>query len=309
MNPRHRRSPKNLVVNDVFPDWIKAPLDLGLGGIFRALSDMNVPWEVYEQSGHTISWQLDMIYHGEHSGQKFVSPMVYPYLNDDGELTTTTAGYVAAAIAFKFREKWSHLWDLYHIQYSPLANYHMEETRERDATSDTDSTTVRTPNLREATDVDDSSMTELDRTDETTHGHVVTTGIQRAESGQANKFGFNSSEAVPVSTETGTVTETDTETHSGKDTTVVNSSESVTRDATDVKTTTGSDTVEEDSGVVDHEEETTTKEGNLFKAPYEMLQGDRAFWMDDYFSIVFADIDSVLCLSIYPEREINTKVY
>ena len=309
MNPRHRRSPKNLVVNDVFPDWYKAPLGTGDGGIFLYLSGMNVPWEEYDQSGHTIKWQLDMTYHGAHSGQKFISPMVYPYLDSEGELSSTNAGYLAAAIAYKFREKWTHLWNLYNIQYSPLANYHMEETRSKVATSDIDKTTIRTPNLTERTDVDGSTRTEVDRTDELTHGHVVTTGIQRAESGQANKFGFNSSEAVPVSTETGTVTETDIETNSGKDTTVVDNNESVIVDDTDVKTTTGTDTVEEGSGEVNHEEETVIKEGNLFKAPYEMLQGDRAFWMDDYFSIVFADIDSVLCLSIYPEREINTKVY
>lgn len=356
MNPSHRRSPKNLTVNDVFPDWVMSPSSVDKGGIFYFLSAMNVPWETYTTvngvTSHSITWQLDVLYHGEQSGKKFVSPMVYPYLDDEGELSSANAGYLAAAIAYKFREKWTHLWDLYHIQYSPLANYHMEETRERDATSDVDTTdtrtlntkdttthpiktvdttTIRTPELTEKTDIDDSSTTETDRTDETTHGHVVTTGIQRAESGQANKFGFNSSEAVPVSTETGTVTETDTETNSGKDTTVIDGSETTTRDATDTKTTTGTDTVEDtsvetytgvdevaktgtdttvrDSGVVDHEEETVTKEGNLFKAPYEMLQGDRAFWMDDYFSIVFADIDSVLCLSIYPEREINTKVY
>ena len=339
MNPRHRRSPKNLQINDVFPEWYDS------GGIFSALP--SGPWEEDVSPAH-----LDILYHGSHSGNKFCAPIVYRFLKSDGTLDTAGMTAIATAISVKFDEKWTHIWGLYSAQYSPLANYHMEETRERDATSDVDTTdtrtlntkdttthptktvdttTIRTPDLTETTDTDDSSTTETERTDETTHGHVVTTGIQRAESGQVNKFGFNSAEGVPVSTETGSVTETDTETNSGKDKTAIEGSESTTREATDTKTTTGTDTVEDtsvetytgtdeiaktgtdtlvrDSGVVDHEEETVIKEGNLFKAPYEMLQGDRAFWMDDYFSIVFADIDSVLCLSVYPEKEINTKVY
>ena len=339
MNPRHRRSPRNLLVNDVFPNWATGE------GIFCAMDGM--PWETEISSSY-----IDISYHGAHSGDKFCAPLVYRFLNEDGELTTAAMSYVASAISDIFASKWVHLWNLYHTQYSPLANYHMEETREIDATSDVDTTdtrtlntqdttthpiktvdttTIRTPDLTETTDIDDSSSTETERIDETTHGHVVTTGIQRAESGQANKFGFNSAEAVPVSTETGTVTETDTETNSGKDTTSIEGSESTTRDATDTKTTTGTDTIEDtsvetytgvdqlaktgtdtlvrDSGVVNHEEETVTKEGNLYKAPYEMLTGDREFWMVNYFSMVFADVDSVLCLSIYPESEINTKVY
>lgn len=339
MNPSHRRSPKNLVLNDVYDDWT------ALGGAISSLP--GAPWE-----DDVSPRSLDIAYHGFHSGNKFCGPLIYHFLSNEGVLSAEAKATIGAAIDAMFGKKWEHLWELYSIQYSPLANYHMEETRERDATSDVDATdtrtlntkdttthptktvdttTVRTPDLTETTDIDDSSTTETDRTDETTYGHVVTTGIQRAESGQANRFGFDSSESVPVSTETKSVTETDTETNSGKDTTVIDGSESVTRDATDIKTTTGTDTVEDtsvetytgkdelaktgtdtlvrDSGTIDHEEETVIKEGNLFKAPYEMLQGDRAFWMDDYFSIVFADIDSVLCLSIYPEREINTKVY
>lgn len=384
LNPRHRRSPKNLTLNDVYDDWLTG------GGVISSLT--NAPW--YSSVSDT---GLDLAYHGTHSGGKFVTALLYNFLDDDGHITVSGYSSIATMLMAKYGAKWTHLWQLYATQYNPLYAYNMSETEvSEDTGTETteidgeirrarnqtlsesgshDSTATRTPNLSEATstrEVTDATVetertpnlsekTVLDEkiqstgyeTDETTYGHVVTTDDDQTKAATLSVFGFNSATAVPKETTSETDTDDSTVTHSGKDTTTKDTDSDTDRDSTSTKTTTGKDTVTEDTDstvtgsntklttgtdatrdtgtttgttqnadsettgedrtselTVDRRNEVTrTRQGNMFKAPAELLSLDRDFWLTEFFDIVFSDIDKLLTLGIYAESPVRYKIY
>ena len=344
MNPRHRRSPKNLTVNDVYDLWYEG------GGVFSYLSSLSgdrlPPWDLETNIG-----DIDIAYHGTHSGNKFVGPVVY-HLMEDGELTGAGKTQIAAALYARYYPKWQHLWDLYHLEYNPIDNYHVEDSgtdtvTESGETSHTrtpsltktvthpiktvDSSETRTPDLTEETVTDETIGTGLDATEETTHGHVIGTQEAGTDNVSNSRFGFNSAEAVPTESSTETKSRNQTESHSGKDTVETDSSETVDRDGTVTKTNTGTEEVETtvtetytgidqtaEGGTDTTEGETSltreteyghVKTGTLYQVPANMMDADRAFWLEDYFAIVFDDIDAFLTLSIYSEKPVKHKVF
>ena len=173
LNPRHRRSPKNLNLNDVYDDWLTGR------GVLSSLT--TAPWH-----GSVSDTGLDLAYHGSHSGGKFVTSLLYNFIDDDGHITNSGFSAVATVLMAKYGAKWTHLWQLYATQYNPLYAYNMSETEiSEDTGTETteidgeirrarnqtltesgshDSTATRTPNLSEAT----SSRDVTDATVETT---------------------------------------------------------------------------------------------------------------------------------------------
>lgn len=384
LNPRHRRSPKNLTLNDVYDDWL-----IGHGVLSSLIT---APWH-----SSVSDTGLDLAYHGSHSGGKFVTSLLYNFIDDDGHITNSGFSAVATVLMAKYGAKWAHLWQLYATQYNPLHAYNMSETevsedtgtetteidgeirRARnqtlsesgshdstatrtlnlsEATSTrevTDATveTERTPNLSEKTVLDENIQSTGNETDETTHGHVVTTDDDQTKTATLSVFGFNSATAVPKETTSETDTDDSTVTHSGKDTTTKDTDSETDRDSTSTKTTTGTDTVTEDTDstvtgsntklttgtdatrdtgtttgttqnadsettgedrtselTVDRRNEVTrTRQGNMFKAPAELLSLDRDFWLTEFFDIVFSDIDQLLTLGIYAESPVRYKIY
>lgn len=99
------------------------------------------------------------------------------------------------------------------------------------------------------------------------------------------------------------------ESHSGTDITTVDQDGTENRtlnlsDAhtgTDSNVRTGSNTLQT--------EFSTTKRGTMYRSPAELMSLDREFWLEEYFGIVFADVDHMLTLGIYSERDPNTKVF
>lgn len=384
LNPRHRRSPKNLTLNDVYDDWFTG------GGVISSLT--TAPWHT-----SVSDTGLDLAYHGTHSGGKFVTALLYNFLDDDGHITVSGYSSIATMLMAKYSAKWTHLWQLYATQYNPLYAYNMSETevsedtgtetteiggevrRARnqtlteseshdstatrtpnlsEATSTrevTDATveTERTPNLREVTVLDEDIQLTGDETDETTYGHVVTTDDDQTKAATLSVFGFNSATAVPKESTSETDTDDSTVTHSGTDTTTKDTESGTERDSTTTTTNTGTDTVTEDTDstvtgsntklttgtdatrdvgintgttqnadsettgedrtselTVDRRNEVTrTRQGNMFKAPGELLSLDRDFWLTEFFDIVFSDIDKLLTLGIYAESPVGYKIY
>lgn len=348
MNPRHRRSPKNLTLNQALPDW-----DDG-AGIFSKLDagSPTTPWHSYVSAAG-----LDIAYQGMRSGDKFVTDIFYKYLDDDGELTTTGANKIVSAIQARFYQKWTHLWNDYVLEYSPLNSYNMTEEYEKSST--------RTPNLSVREHGDDDTTYENDAsnsllhghtitdsgTDTTTdtHGHVITDGGTDTttdthghvitESGSPSKvetgqvMGFDSQAFVDKTKQTTNETLGKVETHSGSDTSALQHGMTETHSGNDtsalqhgkVETNAGTDTtiVSEDSSTQrdidittqttgtdkNDEEFSSTKQGTMYRAPAELLKLDRDFWLDDYFSIIFADLDTLLTLSIYSENEVYKTVF
>lgn len=351
LNPRHRRSPKNLTLNDVYNGWLDPQEG---GGVFSSLQSQGPPWYMTDI---TQGAQLDLIYHGAISGDKFAAPLLYKFLDTDGHITQVGKTRIASALMTRYNEKWEHLWDLYHTAYDPLSNYNIEESGSDTVTESgetshtrtpaitkttthptksTETTETRTPNLSEETVTDETVGTDLDVTEDLTHGHVIGTQEAISDTVSNARSGFNSSTAtpptgVPTTSSSETKSDTKTESHSGKDTTETDSTETVDRDSTVTKSTTGTDKVETEvsetytgtdtvveSGTDTTEGETSStreteyghiRTGTLYQVPADMMDADRAFWLEDYFAIIFDDIDAFLTLSIYSEKPVKHKVF
>lgn len=316
MNPRHRRSPKNLTLNQALPDW-----DAG-AGIFSKLDagGPTTPWHSYVSAAG-----LDIAYQGMRSGDKFVTNIFYKYLDDDGELTTTGANKIISAIQARFYQKWQHLWDDYVLEYSPLNSYDITEEYEKSST--------RTPNLSVREHGDDDTTYENDTSSSLVHGHTVTDsgtdtttdthGHVIVDSGQPSSTtttqvkGFNAVAFEDKQKETTANVTDNTETHSGQDTSALlhgkvetNAGTDTTTGAEDSSTRRDIDITTATTGTDKNDEEfSSTKQGTMYRAPAELLKLDRDFWLDDYFSIVFTDLDTLLTLAIYSEREVSTTIY
>ena len=108
-------------LNELFDDW-------KLGGIFTYLSyvddDIIPPWVENEPDGLEIMLNFD--YHGNFSGDKFISPFLRKFI--EGEtLTTDELNGIASAIAGIYHTKWTGLWATLNPEYNPIENYNMEE--------------------------------------------------------------------------------------------------------------------------------------------------------------------------------------
>ena len=110
-------------LNDVFDDWLTGD------GIFTDLNEFSVPWKTGEETDDDLIKNLNMAYHGSHSGDKNISPIVHEFLiSEDAETRTKLAGIIYTM----FGDKWSKLWDAFNTEYNPIENYSMTEHEERD---------------------------------------------------------------------------------------------------------------------------------------------------------------------------------
>lgn len=163
---------------------------LGEQGIFNALEALDVPWA--EDIDDEI---LDLEYMGNVSGDKWAAPLPAKLaeVNDDGKLTSTQIGALAAIITAKYLPNWTRLYATLSAEYDPLKNYDMTE-------EGTDTTT------------DTGTITD-DGSDDLTHGHVET--ASGSDTVTTNTYAYNSSSPSPdnqVVSNPGNVL-----THSGKD--------------------------------------------------------------------------------------------
>lgn len=102
-------------LNDVFTDYVN-------NGIFTFLNNLDVPWKSLN-----IFKQLNLIYHGNHSGKKEVSPMLDSLILEES-LTENDKTLIAMSIFSIFSVKWKKLYATLSLEYKPLENYDMQET-------------------------------------------------------------------------------------------------------------------------------------------------------------------------------------
>lgn len=117
-------------LNDVFPDWSTG------SGIFHYLSELSeieLPWS---ESG--IELELDLAYHGNHSGGKIVAPLVHALI-EDGELSAVNAEKIASVVASLYLTNWAKQYATLSLEYDPISNYDMTES---ETGSNSGSTTV-----------------------------------------------------------------------------------------------------------------------------------------------------------------------
>lgn len=107
-------------LNDVFPDWLTG------GGIFGALQAFDVPWKT-----ESIATSLDLIYHGDHSGDKLISPLVRRILSGDA-LTPQQRTLIATAAVAAYGVSWGKEYLTRSLIYDPIENYSMTEQMHQD---------------------------------------------------------------------------------------------------------------------------------------------------------------------------------
>lgn len=182
LNPRHRRSPKNLTINDVYPDWLDGK------GVVASMD--TAPW-----ASSTSLQALDYAYHGVHSGDKFASQVLYNFLDESGEITTAGRAKIAEMLMSMYGPKWLHLWGLYNTGYNPLHTYTITETEEvstsgSDTTGTLTSDTVNrgqsvqegtTHNNTEVRNWTDNEVTDEDRQEDTVAESTRTPALTESE--------------------------------------------------------------------------------------------------------------------------------
>lgn len=216
-------------LNDVFPDAISGK------GIFHYLELLGVPWQEDSESA-----PLDLLYHINRSGTKFVSPLVDRLVPDEGAVAESVYTSLAQAIKTMYGMSWTKLYATLSLEYNPISNYDMVENEEinTSGSSSTTSSQTRTDNL-EHTRIGNNKDTESGTVGQVTSGsraHTIDTADARtgsnqdketgtvgekttdtgtvdvsgsqSNSGTQNVYGFNSSSAVPSDTQSSSGTST-----------------------------------------------------------------------------------------------------
>lgn len=268
-------------LNNVVPDV--PPSD----GIFTAIEKLNPPW-----SGVVAPHVLDYQYHGNHSGSKPISPLAGKMLLDNG--TLNLAG-MATVIYGMFQKQWEHLWDSYALpKYNLFDSVDLTEEETRDLTGTevgTESTSGESHDKTKTAGTDTS-------TEDTTNTDTTNTTVSHTNAIDSNRNGFNSSDVkgVPVNNTQQTENTTTEETVSsvGKDT--YSGTNSSTEDIDRTKT----ESFDRDKTTTDTGKITRTRKGlSGYRSKQDLIESDRKLWLDNYFSIIMKDVDSVLCLPVY----------
>lgn len=263
-------------VNEVYSNWLSS-------GIFSDLQKYEVPWK-----DKNINHELDIAYHGNHSGDKITSVIIDKFIEPDGTLSQESRDKIASSIFTIYGDNWNHLWNTTIQEYSLLDN--------------TDAYITETTNTEQNTNTenngtDSGTVTHVITGDDTTRntGTVTTGGTSTENSTNSNSiYGFNS--------ETGS--NSDSQTHTGN--TNVNQTE--TRNTTDTLThnTTDTETRDLKSGQIGSEKMTGTithethRHGNIgVTTNQQMLEEERKLWNWYFYNYIFTDVDNFLTISIY----------
>lgn len=249
------------ILRDAFPDWATD------SAIFDELTGM--PWD-----DDVESEELNLEYFGNHSGAKFCAPLVKHYLDNNGEITSAGKTALAKVIESKYKVNWTKLWETMFIEYSPVDNYDMTETLERQQSNESHEQTDEEVRRNE------ENVKVLGSVDSTTHGRNV--------DDTTYKYGFNSppedenpSDLVE-SRESGTTSVQ----HTGADTVTNNGDETAK--------------AERQNAAFEAEGSVMHRKGNIgVTTNQKLLTDEHELWKWNFFEQVFKDIDTVLALKIY----------
>lgn len=276
MNPFSDTKNPEILLKEAFPDWATGD------GVISII--YNPPW-----NGEVSSQLLDFEYFGNHSGCKFISPLVMKMLDEETHtLSYASRAKLAHLISAKFMIKWEHLWDTYDIEYDPLNNYDITEDTDRTITdTGTDTMTYDTSEVvdEDSTDTGTDTMA-YGKTRTTTHGLSTVTKEYVA--------GFNSTTDPPPLSDRSDTTE------SGQTPVVDSGNDIETRNLakTDdiTKTKTGTEEQEKDLSKV--EDGTVHRYGKIGVTTTQyMIKEDRSVWLWNFFDQVYADVDSILTIA------------
>lgn len=262
-------------LNDVYEDWLTG------GGVFSDLNNLEVPWK--DETKPNLPLILDMTYHGAHSGDKNISPLVYKIMNTEG--VTTPKDKLASVIYNMFGDKWAREWEIMQAEYNPIENYNMVET-------ETPAEVTHTITPAETT----QTITPAGTTNTTRPAETTTTDKPAKVTTENGISAFNSS---GYSDDTKT-TVTGDNNDKGSSTLTVN----VAGSDTFRVDSAGTNTVDVDAAGTDiltvQNDRELTRSGNIGTTTTQMMIESELKlreWL--YFEHVFKDIDNILTLSIY----------
>lgn len=278
---------------------------------------------------------LDALYLYQHSGQKFVLPLMNMFVTD-GKLTQagiTACSKMAAALWFP---KWTRLWEVMTAEYNPLENYNMHEEEDTAPTgtettelefsgSETDTNTKtgsETHTLAKAgteTKTRTESGTETDTLSHTGSETVRTQGTAANNKESETIYGLDSTTGVPSSdrnvntdqsvTTTPGVTDTNNKTFTNRQTSDVESY--TNRQDTDTlaytnrqdqnqKTFTNRKNTETKSFEDRNTHRELDRSGNIGTVTaQDMYLQELEVAKYNFWLQVFEDLDSTICLDCY----------
>lgn len=173
---------------EVFPTWLNG------GGIITAITNItgySPPWSATAQN-------IDTEYYGNHSGEKYTSPLVNKLVNSDtGILSDSAIDTLAYIIKDMYSQKWTKEWATLTFTYNPIENYNSTETE---------------------TIVGANEGTQVN-TDITDYGQTDTRTLNTNTRETSDIYGYNSATESPADKSNTENTGTDTTAKSGRDTT------------------------------------------------------------------------------------------
>ena len=196
--------------------------------VFTDLQTLQVPWQ-----GDNIAQKLDIAYMTNQSGNKFISPLVENFIDEEGEISAQDRGTIASVIFAMYNDNWTKLYNTLSFEYNPIENYSMLETMTNDRTvTQYGRTDTRTDNLshtKTGTEATGYASTET-RTDNLTH----TKGGSETLTHNTTDTRTDNLTHTKGGSETLTHNTTDTRTDNLRNT--KNGSESVTHNTQDTRT-------------------------------------------------------------------------
>ena len=284
-------------LNDVFENWATGD------GIFTDLDSLSPPWKNTEDTSANTQLikNLNMAYHGSHSGDKNISPIVHKFLTSED---TGTRSKLANIIFTMFADKWAKLWDALQVEYNPLENYNMRETETpaeiTHTTTPAETTETVTPAETTET-VTPAETTETVTPAETTETTKPAKTTTENEVSAFNSSGYTDNEKTTITGDNNDKGTTEFEV----DTAGTNKFEVDTAGTNKFEVDTAGtnkfevDTAGSDVLTVQNDRE-LTRSGNIgVTTSQQMLQSEIELrgWL--YYQNVFNDIDTILTLSIY----------
>lgn len=272
-------------------------------GIFSRLKSMTgIPWG----NDTTLAGQLDLVYLGNHSGEKYVAPLLN---KSDDDLTSEYKTSVLSAAYAIYKNKWTKLYAVQSAEYNPIENYSMIETHSgTDTKTDTPTnwkdTEVKTPTNWKETNEHKPGQSGYSETEtQTPTDWEKTTEALTADNKSTTDtsvYAFNSSTAVPSAKTETELKNKNIETQSG----TYETEKKVEGSLIDEKSTTGTFTTETTkSGTYESQtayDITLTRTGNIgVTTSQQMIQSEIELWQWLFFETVFKDLDQILTLSTY----------
>ena len=221
----------------------------------------NPPWAAWDIPSNIPDWW----YFLNRSGDKLISPFLHRFLGDDEIFSVTKMQEIATTLQQLLGPQWEKLFATYDLEYNPIYNFSI--TKQITETHNDSSSGTKTKGTTETRTLNTSDARTINR-------DVVD---------QSDRSAYNASTYSPVDKVT-----------SGEDTT-----DTLLKTGTDTLAHTGAD-LESNQGAGGYTINETRSGFNGNYMYQSVIKLDRELWQNNYFDYVFATVDKILTIPIYP---------